>query len=46
MWQQRQRIKSLLAELESKSPGLKNSMLAAIGNVSLSHLHDLRYVAQ
>jgi len=38
--QQRQRVKRLLAELEAESPGLKNHMLAALKNVSPSHLLD------
>ena len=38
--QQRQRIKRLLTDLESEAPGLKNHMLAALKNVSPSHLLD------
>ena len=38
----RRRIKSLLLELERENPGLKNSMLRAVGNVVPSHLLDRR----
>jgi tRNA 2-thiocytidine biosynthesis protein TtcA len=38
--QQRQRIKRLLGDLEAENPGLKNHMLAALKNVSPSHLLD------
>lgn len=38
----RQRIKRLIAELEVEHPEIKNSMLAALGNVVPSHLLDRR----
>ena len=37
---QRKQIKSMLARLEDEHPGLKQSMLAALGNVNPSHLLD------
>lgn len=37
---QRQQIKKLLAELNSKNPSVKGSMLRAIGNIKVSHLLD------
>jgi tRNA 2-thiocytidine biosynthesis protein TtcA len=37
---QRQRMKRLLDELESQHPDLRQTMLAALGNVNLSHLLD------
>ena len=39
---QRQRIKRLLTEFEREHPGVKNSMLRALGNVSPRHLLDTR----
>jgi tRNA 2-thiocytidine biosynthesis protein TtcA len=39
---QRQRVKRLLAELEIEYPGVKQSMLRAIGNVAPRHLLDTR----
>jgi tRNA 2-thiocytidine biosynthesis protein TtcA len=39
---QRQRIKRLLADLESEHPGVKQSMLKALGNVAPRHLLDTR----
>jgi tRNA 2-thiocytidine biosynthesis protein TtcA len=36
----RKQIKALLAELERDNPGLRKSMLAALGNAKPSHLHD------
>ena len=39
---QRQRIKRLLLDLEREHPGVKNSMLAAMRNVSTTHLLDAR----
>ncbi len=39
---QRQRIKRLLLDLEREHPGVKASMLKALGNVVPSHLLDLR----
>lgn len=39
---QRQRIKRLLTELEIEHPGVKPSMLKALGNVAPRHLLDLR----
>ena len=38
----RQRIKGLLLELDREHPGIKNSMLKAIGNVAPRHLLDTR----
>lgn len=38
--QQRQRIKRLLKELEREIPQVKNSLLAALGNVQPRHLMD------
>jgi tRNA 2-thiocytidine biosynthesis protein TtcA len=38
----RQRIKRLLLDLERENPGIKNSMLRAVGNVVPSHLLDGR----
>jgi tRNA 2-thiocytidine biosynthesis protein TtcA len=35
---QRKQMKGLLARLESEHPGLRQTMLAALGNVHLSHL--------
>src|ERR1051326_8460718 len=39
---QRQRIKRLIMELEREHPGVKNSMLKALGNVQPRHLLDTR----
>jgi tRNA 2-thiocytidine biosynthesis protein TtcA len=39
---QRQRIKKLLMELELEHPGVKQSMLKALGNVAPRHLLDTR----
>ena len=38
----RQRIKRLLLDLERDNPGIRNSMLRAVGNVTASHLLDRR----
>jgi tRNA 2-thiocytidine biosynthesis protein TtcA len=39
---QRQRVKRLLVELEREHPGVKSSMLKALGNVMPRHLLDTR----
>jgi tRNA 2-thiocytidine biosynthesis protein TtcA len=39
---QRRQMKALLADLETKNPTLRESMLAALGNVVPSHLMDAR----
>lgn len=39
---QRQRLKRMVMELEREHPGVKNSMLTALGNVVPSHLLDRR----
>ena len=39
---QRQRVKRLLMDLESEHPGVKQSMLKALGNVAPRHLLDTR----
>ena len=39
---QRKQMKALLAELELKHPTLRQTMLAALGNVNPSHLYDRR----
>jgi tRNA 2-thiocytidine biosynthesis protein TtcA len=39
---QRQRIKRMLMDLEIEHPGVKQSMLRALGNVALRHLLDTR----
>src|SRR6195256_4746016 len=39
---QRQRIKKLLMDLELEHPGIKQSMLKALGNVAPRHLLDMR----
>jgi tRNA 2-thiocytidine biosynthesis protein TtcA len=39
---QRQRVKRLLTELEIEHPGVKQSMLKALGNVAPRHLLDTR----
>ena len=41
----RQLVKRLLAELEDAQPGIKNQMLAALGNVKTSHLLDRTLLA-
>ena len=33
-------VKAMLAEMEQKHPTLRQTMLAAMGNVNLSHLYD------
>jgi tRNA 2-thiocytidine biosynthesis protein TtcA len=38
----RQRMKRLLLDLERENPGIRNSMLRAVGNVAASHLLDPR----
>ncbi len=42
---QRKQMKALLAELEHKHPTLRQTMLAALGNVNPSHLYDRRLQA-
>ncbi|HEY5317161.1 MAG TPA: tRNA 2-thiocytidine(32) synthetase TtcA [Solirubrobacteraceae bacterium] len=42
---QRKRMKALLADLELKHPTLRQTMLAALGNVNPSHLFDRRLQA-
>jgi tRNA(Ile)-lysidine synthase TilS/MesJ len=37
----RQKIKLLLSELEAHNPKVKGNMLAALGNIQVSHLLDL-----
>lgn len=44
--QQRQRMKRLLAELEREIPQIKNSLLAALGNVQPRHLLDQRLMVK
>ncbi len=39
---QRKRVKRLLAELEREHPGVRDSLLAAMGNVMPAHLLDAR----
>ena len=39
---QRQRVKKLLMDLEVEHPGVKSSMLKALGNVAPRHLLDVR----
>src|SRR3954469_86581 len=39
---QRQRMKQLLMQLDGEHPGVKNSMLKALGNVAPRHLLDTR----
>jgi tRNA 2-thiocytidine biosynthesis protein TtcA len=41
----RPQMKHLLNQLERQYPRLKNSMLAALGKVNLSHLMDRRYLS-
>jgi tRNA 2-thiocytidine biosynthesis protein TtcA len=41
----RPQMKQLLRQLEARYPRLKNSMLAALGRVNLSHLLDRRYLS-
>jgi tRNA 2-thiocytidine biosynthesis protein TtcA len=43
---QRKQMKALLNELESKHPTLRQTMLAALGNVNPSHLYDRRLAAE
>jgi tRNA 2-thiocytidine biosynthesis protein TtcA len=43
---QRKQMKALLNDLESKHPTLRQSMLAALGNVNPSHLYDRRLNAE
>ena len=38
----RQRLKRLLLDFETEHPGVKSSMLKALGNVAPRHLLDLR----
>ncbi|HJN78393.1 MAG TPA: tRNA 2-thiocytidine(32) synthetase TtcA [Myxococcota bacterium] len=42
---QRQRIKRLLAGLEAENPKIKGNMMAALGNVCVSHLLDTELLA-
>jgi tRNA 2-thiocytidine biosynthesis protein TtcA len=42
---QRKQMKALLAELERKHPTLRQTMLAALGNVNPSHLYDTKLQA-
>ena len=42
---QRPKIKWLLKELEAQNPRLKRTMLASLGNVTLGHLLDRRYLS-
>jgi tRNA 2-thiocytidine biosynthesis protein TtcA len=44
--QKRQVLKRLLLALEEESPGTKQQMLAAIGNVKANHLLDHKLIAQ
>jgi tRNA 2-thiocytidine biosynthesis protein TtcA len=37
---QRKQMKAMLADMEQKHPTLRQTMLAAMGNVNLSHLYD------
>ena len=39
---QRQRVKRLILDLEREHPGVKQSMLKALGNVMPRHLLDAR----
>jgi tRNA(Ile)-lysidine synthase TilS/MesJ len=39
---QRQRVKRMLMDLEGEHPGVKQSMLKALGNVAPRHLLDTR----
>ncbi|MGB0679877.1 MAG: tRNA 2-thiocytidine(32) synthetase TtcA [Polyangiales bacterium] len=41
----RQQVKALLTTLEARSPHVRANMLAAMGNLHLSHLLDRRYPA-
>ncbi len=43
--QKRQETKRLLTKLELENPGLKDQMLAALGNVKTSHLLDTRLLS-
>jgi len=40
----RQRVKALLKRLEAEEPGIKDSMLAALGNIKPRYLMDRRYL--
>lgn len=40
----RQRVKALLNRLETEEPGIKDSMLAALGNIKPRYLMDRRYL--
>ncbi len=40
----RRRVKELLSRLESEEPGIKDSMLAALGNIKPRYLMDRRYM--
>jgi tRNA 2-thiocytidine biosynthesis protein TtcA len=42
---QRKQMKAMLTELERKHPTLRQTMLAAMGNVNPSHLYDRRLTA-
>ena len=42
---QRKQMKALLTELERKHPTLRQTMLAALGNVNPSHLYDRKLQA-
>src|SRR6185295_20348454 len=42
---QRKQMKALLAEMERKHPTLRQTMLAALGNVNPSHLYDRKLYA-
>ena len=44
--QKRQVVKRMLAALEAESPGLKQQMLAALGNVKAQHLLDRKLIAR
>ena len=42
---QRKQMKAMLADMEQKHPTLRQTMLAAMGNVNLSHLYDRSSIA-
>jgi tRNA 2-thiocytidine biosynthesis protein TtcA len=42
---QRKQMKAMLTEMEQKHPTLRQTMLAAMGNVNLSHLYDRASIA-
>jgi tRNA 2-thiocytidine biosynthesis protein TtcA len=44
--QKRQVVKRMLAALEAESPGLKQQMLAALGNVKAQHLLDRKLIGR